>query len=50
MHIPFRNLYLGIIPTKLGKMGNFREGKEPKFGPRMGHKKSLYYDPRVNLP
>jgi hypothetical protein len=39
MHIPFRNLYLGIIPTKLGKMGNFGEGKGPKFGPRMGLKK-----------
>jgi hypothetical protein len=39
MNIPFRNLYLEIIPTKLGKMGNFREGKGPKFDHRMDLKK-----------
>jgi hypothetical protein len=41
MNIPFRNLYLEMTPTKLGKMGNFGEGKGPKFKLRMGLKKSL---------
>jgi hypothetical protein len=41
MNIPFRNLYLEIIPTNLGKMDSFGEGKGPKFKPRLSLKKSL---------
>jgi hypothetical protein len=44
MHFPFRNLYLGKMPTKLEKNWQIWEGKGPKFGPRMGLKKSLVDD------
>jgi hypothetical protein len=39
MHIPFRNLYLGIISTKLGKNGQFWGGKRAEIRPQNGPKK-----------
>jgi hypothetical protein len=47
MHFPFRNLYLGKMPTKLGeKMGKFWDRKWPKFGPIMGLKNHCSEGPK----
>ena len=39
MHFPFRNLYLGKMPTKLGKNGQFLGGERAEIRPQNGPKK-----------
>jgi hypothetical protein len=39
MHFPFRNLYLGKMPTKLGKNGQFWGGEMAEIWPQNGPKK-----------